>query len=60
MRTNYAVELSAPSGELENRSRSCGNTIVLKPSEITPLTTIKVFQLIEEAGIPKGVANLVL
>ncbi|QBG57540.1 betaine-aldehyde dehydrogenase [Bacillus amyloliquefaciens] len=37
-----------------------GNTIVLKPSEITPLTTIKVFQLIEEAGIPKGAANLVL
>lgn len=39
---------------------AAGNTIVLKPSEITPLTTIKVFQLIEEAGIPKGVANLVL
>lgn len=33
---------------------AAGNTIVLKPSEITPLTTIKVFQLIEEAGIPKG------
>ncbi len=28
---------------------AAGNTIVLKPSEITPLTTIKVFQLIEEA-----------
>ncbi|OIK21930.1 betaine-aldehyde dehydrogenase [Bacillus amyloliquefaciens] len=39
---------------------AAGNTIVLKPSEITPLTTIKVFQLIEEAGIPKGAANLVL
>lgn len=37
-----------------------GNTLVMKPSEITPLTTIKVFGLIEEAGIPAGVANLVL
>ncbi|OZU87385.1 betaine-aldehyde dehydrogenase [Virgibacillus indicus] len=37
-----------------------GNTIVMKPSEITPLTTVKVFELIEEVGIPKGVANLVL
>ncbi|WP_033426518.1 betaine-aldehyde dehydrogenase [Salinicoccus albus] len=39
---------------------AAGNTIVVKPSEITPLTTVKVFELIEEAGIPKGVANLVL
>lgn len=39
---------------------AAGNTIVMKPSEITPLTTVKVFKLIEEAGIPKGVANLVL
>ncbi|WP_188455533.1 betaine-aldehyde dehydrogenase [Virgibacillus oceani] len=39
---------------------AAGNTIVIKPSEITPLTTVKVFELIEEVGIPKGVANLVL
>ena len=39
---------------------AAGNTIVLKPSEITPLTTIKVFKLMEEAGVPSGVANLVL
>ncbi|WP_091584843.1 betaine-aldehyde dehydrogenase [Alteribacillus bidgolensis] len=39
---------------------AAGNTIVVKPSEITPLTTVKVFELIEEAGFPKGVANLVL
>src|SRR5690625_2406100 len=37
-----------------------GNTLVMKPSEITPLTTIKVFELMEEAGLPAGVANLVL
>lgn len=39
---------------------AAGNTIVVKPSEITPLTTIKLFELMEEAGIPAGVANLVL
>lgn len=37
-----------------------GNTLIMKPSEITPLTSIKVFELIEEAGVPAGVANLVL
>ncbi|PRO66096.1 betaine-aldehyde dehydrogenase [Alkalicoccus urumqiensis] len=37
-----------------------GNTLVMKPSEITPLTTVKVFELMEEAGVPAGVANLVL
>ncbi|MBT2218130.1 betaine-aldehyde dehydrogenase [Virgibacillus dakarensis] len=39
---------------------AAGNTLVIKPSEITPLTHVKVFQLIEEAGVPAGVANLVL
>ncbi len=37
-----------------------GNTLVIKPSEITPLTSIKVVELMEEAGLPKGVVNLVL
>jgi betaine-aldehyde dehydrogenase len=39
---------------------AAGNTIVMKPSEDTPLTTIKVTELAEEAGFPKGVVNLVL
>ncbi|HEU5139146.1 MAG TPA: betaine-aldehyde dehydrogenase [Bacillales bacterium] len=39
---------------------AAGNTIVVKPSEITPLTTVKVTELAEEAGFPKGVVNLVL
>lgn len=39
---------------------AAGNTLVMKPSEITPLTSIKVFELMEEAGIPRGVVNLVL
>lgn len=37
-----------------------GNTMVVKPSEVTPLTTIKLFRLMAEAGLPEGVANLVL
>ncbi|MEV5105991.1 aldehyde dehydrogenase family protein [Streptomyces massasporeus] len=39
---------------------AAGNTFVLKPSETTPLTTITMIRLIEEAGAPPGVANLVL
>ena len=38
---------------------ACGNTYVLKPSERVPLTQMKIFKLIEEAGFPKGVVNLV-
>ncbi|EWM18007.1 aldehyde dehydrogenase family protein [Kutzneria sp. 744] len=39
---------------------AAGNTIVIKPSEVTPLTTIALVRLIEEAAIPAGVVNLVL
>ena len=38
---------------------ACGNTFVLKPSEKVPLTAIKVAELLEKAGLPKGVLNLV-
>jgi malonate-semialdehyde dehydrogenase (acetylating)/methylmalonate-semialdehyde dehydrogenase len=38
----------------------CGNTFVLKPSEADPLTSARIFELIDEAGIfPPGVVNLV-
>ena len=37
----------------------CGNTFVLKPSEKVPLTAIKIAKLLEQAGLPKGVFNLV-
>jgi malonate-semialdehyde dehydrogenase (acetylating)/methylmalonate-semialdehyde dehydrogenase len=36
-----------------------GNTFVLKPSERVPLTQVRVFELLEQAGFPKGVMNLV-
>ncbi len=36
-----------------------GNTVIVKPSERTPMTMQRVMDLIEEAGFPKGVINLV-
>jgi malonate-semialdehyde dehydrogenase (acetylating)/methylmalonate-semialdehyde dehydrogenase len=38
---------------------AAGNAIIIKPSERTPLTMQKVFGLLEQAGIPAGVVNLV-
>ena len=38
---------------------ACGNTFVLKPSEKVPLTAVLLVQLLEKAGLPKGVMNLV-
>ena len=38
---------------------AAGCTVVLKPAESTPLCAIAVFKILEEAGIPAGVANLV-
>ncbi len=37
----------------------CGNTFVLKPSEKVPLTAIRIVELLAEAGLPKGVLNIV-
>ena len=39
---------------------AAGNTFVLKPSELTPSTAILLMHLLQEAGLPDGVANLVL
>ncbi|WP_412968501.1 aldehyde dehydrogenase family protein [Fredinandcohnia sp. 179-A 10B2 NHS] len=39
---------------------AAGNTIVFKPSEVTPVTSIKLFEIIQEVGIPAGVANMVM
>jgi len=39
---------------------AAGNTMVVKPSEVTPLTTVKLVELIEQAGVPAGVVNLIL
>ena len=39
---------------------ACGNTVVIKPSELTPLSTIRLGELALEAGIPDGVLNVVV
>ena len=38
---------------------ACGNTVVLKPAEQTPLTALRIGELIMEAGFPEGVVNIV-
>ncbi len=38
---------------------ACGNTAIVKPSERCPITLQKVFRLLEQAGFPPGVVNLV-
>ena len=39
---------------------ACGNTIVLKPSEYSSLTSILIFEILEKEDFPKGSANLVI
>ncbi|MCB9165432.1 MAG: aldehyde dehydrogenase family protein [Flavobacteriales bacterium] len=38
---------------------ACGNTVVLKPAETTPLTALKLAELLQEAELPDGVVNIV-
>ncbi len=39
---------------------AAGNTVVIKPSEVTPLTSLKLVALLDEAGVPAGAVNMVL
>jgi acyl-CoA reductase-like NAD-dependent aldehyde dehydrogenase len=39
---------------------ACGNTVVLKPAELTPLSALRLAELALEAGIPDGVVNVVV
>jgi acyl-CoA reductase-like NAD-dependent aldehyde dehydrogenase len=38
---------------------ACGNTVILKPAEQTPLTAVRLGELILEAGLPDGVVNII-
>lgn len=53
---NYPIQIacwkSAP-------ALACGNTMVFKPSEYTPLTALKLAEIYSQAGLPKGVFNVV-
>jgi acyl-CoA reductase-like NAD-dependent aldehyde dehydrogenase len=39
---------------------ACGNTVVLKPAELTPLSALRLAELVVESGIPEGVVNVVV
>jgi len=39
---------------------ACGNTVVLKPAELTPLSAVRLAELALDAGIPEGVVNVVV
>jgi betaine-aldehyde dehydrogenase len=39
---------------------ACGNTVVLKPAELTPLSVLRLQELAHDAGIPEGVLNVVV
>ncbi|MHB8459038.1 MAG: aldehyde dehydrogenase family protein [Candidatus Limnocylindrales bacterium] len=39
---------------------AAGDTFIVKPAQLTPLTAIHLMRILEEAGLPQGVANLVL
>ncbi|BCA95253.1 betaine-aldehyde dehydrogenase [Legionella antarctica] len=38
---------------------AAGNTVILKPSELTPMTALELFKLIDQCGFPAGVVNLI-
>jgi acyl-CoA reductase-like NAD-dependent aldehyde dehydrogenase len=37
----------------------CGNTVVIKPASLAPLCTVRIIEALHEAGLPKGVINMV-
>ena len=39
---------------------ACGNTVVLKPAELTPLSAVRLAELVLDAGIPEGVVNVLV
>ncbi len=53
---NYPTQIACWKGA---PALACGNSMVFKPSETTPLSTLKVAEILHEAGLPAGVYNVV-
>ncbi|WP_147103523.1 betaine-aldehyde dehydrogenase [Tateyamaria sp. syn59] len=53
---NYPTQIASWKGA---PALACGNTMVFKPSETTPLCALKVAEILHEAGAPAGVYNVV-
>ncbi len=53
---NYPTQIAAWKGA---PALTCGNTMVFKPSEQTPLCALKVAEILTEAGAPPGVYNVI-
>jgi malonate-semialdehyde dehydrogenase (acetylating)/methylmalonate-semialdehyde dehydrogenase len=49
-----------PMGWMMPLAIATGNTLVLRPSPVTPMTSLRMVELLYEAGLPKGVVNVVL
>jgi aldehyde dehydrogenase (NAD+) len=56
--TPWNFPMAIPTGKIFP-ALLCGNPVVVKPAEETPLAAVKLFEILEEAGMPPGVANLV-
>ncbi len=53
---NYPTQIACWKGA---PALACGNTMIFKPSETTPLSALQVAEILIEAGAPKGVYNVV-
>jgi betaine-aldehyde dehydrogenase len=53
---NYPTQIAAWKGA---PALACGNAMVFKPSETTPICALKLAEILVEAGLPKGVYNVV-
>ena len=53
---NYPTQIACWKGA---PALACGNTMVFKPSETTPLCALKVAEILHEAGAPAGVYNVI-
>lgn len=53
---NYPTQIACYKGAA---ALACGNAVVFKPSEVTPLCALKVAEILHEAGLPDGLYNVV-